>query len=925
MATRWSSEYKIIEIRDMPANTMAVDYTGSVALLAGRKQYGVKEINKPTSMLHKFPRSCKYDINATEWNPNYHNKHICALAYNTQVQLLIWKDDNDLVSSTKLNTHTRTILDLNWHPFEPNIIASASMDSFVHIWDVRANARPSISLSTVIGASKVRWNHLSKHLLATVHNGDVKIWDQRKSSNPIQYISAHLNTIHCLDWSYTNENQLVTCSQDCTVKFFEINNLKKTENVLSTVTPVWRAKYTPFGDGILIVLVPPIKRVDNNLLLWNLSAINTPVHTFVGHSDTILEFQWLKNKGDKSAEHELITWSKDQTMRLWHVTPFLHDVPVENNDRSSTNDLDIYRNMHFSETSNIANDTFNGFDVVDHEVRESTFSMSSHNESFDSDDFDQKNVSNLQQEFLSMNICSEVFIEQKDPDRRVLIATVKLNNNSVSVFISFPLGYPINVEPHFQITKCTYDSNIKNKILKVLYDSAHKQVSKNMTCIQYCFRELVNTLKKSRISFSENQFVDDDKKTYSIYSQSPSHFDRTSTYASYQESYNILQSKTMGLKFCNNGALLWFNSPSTKSDYFPSISLQKIDTGNNSIQYHSPQQTVQSYWFNGKTSSVDNNNRSLKSNRKDRKFDRPIVAVYDVSCLFPISKDLASKYELNTMDVFNTCLKNASITNSFKRKDLVQTWTLAAYACNTNLNLKKKSTSQSDQVSHWKNHPFTMNLIDSLISHYAGHSDYQTAALLCCVFDPNAVFKNVEHERSPTPVYTRSNSLSDGFSFSRGQEESAECYEVGDHGLVFNDNCSNKEIYYDEYKKTYMDVLDNLGLLDQQASVKKFLKHQTQKSNTVLFKFFVECIKCKSSVIDGYCSRCQRFNLKCSICNSTVRGAAHVCLVCGHGGHANHLVEWFNTETTCAANCGCCCIYETMSVLHIKRHDLKED
>ncbi|XP_050528244.1 GATOR complex protein WDR59 isoform X2 [Daktulosphaira vitifoliae] len=828
MATRWSSEYKIIEIRDIQARTVAVDYSGSIVLLAGRKQYGIKEINKPTSMLHKFPKSCKYDIHAIEWNPNYFNKHICALAFNTQLQLLVWKNDNDLVSSSKLNCHTRTVLDINWHPFDPNTIISASMDSFVHIWDIRTCARPSISLSTVVGASKVRWNHLSKHLLATTHNGDIKIWDQRKASNPIQYISAHLNSIHCLDWSYTNENQLVTCSQDCTVKFFDINNLRKTENVLNTVTPVWRAKYTPFGDGILIVLVPPIKRVDNNLLLWNLSAINVPVHTFVGHSDTILEFQWLKNHDDKTAEYELITWSKDQTMRLWHVMPFLHDVPIESNDRSNINDLDNYRNIHFSESNIVANNSFNGVDVVDQGIQGSTYSISSRNDSFDSEDFELKSGSNLHQEFLSLSTTPEIIIEQKDVDRRLLVALLKINTNIVSIIVSFPLGYPVNVQPNFQISKCTYDANMKNKILKILYDSALKQVTKNMTCIQYCFRELVNILKKSKISsFSENQNADDDKKTYSIYSQSPSHFDRTSMYANYQESYNILQSKTMGLKFCNNGALLWFNSPSTKSDYFPTI--QKFDTLNNTIQYHSPQQTIQSYWYSGQNASIDDNNKPLKNNRKDRKFDKPLVAIYDVSCLFPISKDLASKYELNTVDVFNTCLKNASITNIFKRKDLVQTWTLAAYACNTNLNLKKKCTSNFDQINHWKNHPFTMNLIDSLISHYASHSDYQTAALLCCVFDPNAAFKNIEQETAPTPNYTRSNSLTDGFSFSRGQEESTECYEVCDHGLVFNDLGSNKDIYYDEYKKTYMDVLDNLGLLDQQASVKKFLKHQTQK------------------------------------------------------------------------------------------------
>lgn len=917
MATRWSSNYNALEIKDFGANKMAVDYSGSVVLLAGNKQFGIINIHKSPNIVNR--RSYKYEINAVEWNPTHHNQNVSALAYNTLIQLLSWRNGVDLISSTKLTRHTRSVLDINWHSSDPSVLASASMDSFVHIWDIRTSARPAQSLSAIVPASRVRWNHLTKHLIATAHSGDVKIWDQRKTSYPIHYITAHFSSIHCLDWSYTNEHQLVTCSQDCTVKFFEINNLKKAENVLNTVTPVWRAKYTPFGDGILIVLVPPEKRVDNNLILWNLSAINTPVHTFVGHSDTILEFQWLKNNDDKTSEHELITWSKDQTMRLWHVVPYLQEMPIEYNERSCIDNLDINCNKQPSETSNVSYDTLNEDDIInfEDEIPDCNLSLSSCNESCKSEKSEEIPILNLHQEFLSLNVGSEVFIEQKDPDRRILIALVKVNNNSFSVHMTFPLGYPVNVEPQFQITKCTYDAAMKNKIHKVLYDAAVKQVSKNLTCVQFCLRELVVSLRKNRISFSESQFTEDDKKSYSIYSQSPSHYDHTSTYISCQDSYNLIQHKTMGLKFCNNGALLWFNSPpKMKSNFFPSISLQKIDTTKNT-----PLQKLQPYWFRNRNSPTDGSNRSLKNNSKDK----PIISIYDVSCLFPINKDLASKYELDITNVFTTCLRNAWITNGFKRKDLVQTWTLAAYACNRNSYINKTVASTVDQIINWKSHPFTMDMIDSLISHYASHSDFQTAALLCCVFDPNPAIKYIEQDKTPTPIRTRSNSVSEGFSFSRGQEEPTECYEVCDQGLLLDDSSSKKDIYYDEYKKTYMDVLDNLGLLDQQASVKKFLKHQTQRSSAFVFKFIVGCFKCKEPVKDGYCLQCQQYNLKCSLCNSTVRGVAHVCLKCGHGGHANHLIEWFNQESLCAVNCGCCCLFETMSILHIKRYNSMED
>lgn len=49
-------------------------------------------------------------------------------------------------------------------------------------------------------------------------------------------------------------------------------------------------------------MVPQLRR-ENSLLLWNVFDLNTPVHTFVGHDDVVLEFQWRKQKeGEFRAE-----------------------------------------------------------------------------------------------------------------------------------------------------------------------------------------------------------------------------------------------------------------------------------------------------------------------------------------------------------------------------------------------------------------------------------------------------------------------------------------------------------------------------------------------------------------------------------------------------------------------------------------------
>jgi len=44
-------------------------------------------------------------------------------------------------------------------------------------------------------------------------------------------------------------------------------------------------------------------------------------------------------------------------------------------------------------------------------------------------------------------------------------------------------------------------------------------------------------------------------------------------------------------------------------------------------------------------------------------------------------------------------------------------------------------------------------------------------------------------------------------------------------------------------------------------------------------------------------------------------GLSNFCLVCGHGGHSEHMMSWFQTETQCPSGCGCNCMVETANML----------
>ncbi|XP_008206371.1 GATOR complex protein WDR24 isoform X2 [Nasonia vitripennis] len=58
------------------------------------------------------------------------------------------------------------------------------------------------------------------------------------------------------------------------------------------------------------------------------------------------------------------------------------------------------------------------------------------------------------------------------------------------------------------------------------------------------------------------------------------------------------------------------------------------------------------------------------------------------------------------------------------------------------------------------------------------------------------------------------------------------------------------------------------------------------------------------------CDRCHSSkHALCSICHQVVRGIYAWCQGCTHGGHVNHMSEWFNSNKQCPTGCGHMCEY----------------
>ncbi|XP_027474623.1 GATOR2 complex protein WDR59 isoform X13 [Callorhinus ursinus] len=692
----------------------------------------IVNLDAPFEGHRKISRQSKWDIGAVQWNPHDSFAHYFAASSNQRVDLYKWKDGSGEVGTT-LQGHTRVISDLDWAVFEPDLLVTSSVDTYIYIWDIKDTRKPTVALSAVAGASQVKWNKKNANCLATSHDGDVRIWDKRKPSTAVEYLAAHLSKIHGLDWHPDIEHVLATSSQDNSVKFWDYRQPRKYLSILPCQVPVWKARYTPFSNGLVTVMVPQLRR-ENSLLLWNVFDLNTPVHTFVGHDDVVLEFQWRKQK-EGSKDYQLVTWSRDQTLRMWRVDSqmqrlcandildgvdeFIESISLlpEPEKTLHTQDIDHQHSLSHGEEEVLKEDP--------------PSSVLEENKS------EQPGLpQTLQQEFSLINVqIRNVNVEMDAADRSCTVS-VHCSGHRVKMLVKFPAQYPNNAAPSFQfINPTTITSTMKAKLLKILKDTSLQKVKRNQSCLEPCLRQLVSCLESfvnQEDSTSSNPFALPNSVTPPL----PTFARVTTAYGSYQDA-NIPFPRTSGARFCGAGFLVYFTRPMTMhravspteptprslsalSAYHTGlIAPMKIRTeapGNLRLYSGSPtrsekeQVSISSFYYKerksrrwkSKREGSDSGNRPIKAAGK--------VIIQDTACLLPVHKSLGELYILNMNDIQETCQKNATSALLVGRKDLVQVWSLATVA--TDLCLGPKS--DPDLETPWARHPFGRQLLESL-------------------------------------------------------------------------------------------------------------------------------------------------------------------------------------------------------------------
>ncbi|KAB1257536.1 WD repeat-containing protein 17 [Camelus dromedarius] len=193
--------------------------------------------------------------------------------------------------------HVETIFDCKFKPDDPNLLATASFDGTIKVWD--------INTLTAVHTSPGDLNCIAG---ATSRNGAF-IWDIKKGKMAQRFNEHGKSGIFCIAWSHKDSKRIATCSGDgyCIIRTVDGKVLHKYRHPAAVFGCDWSQNNKDMiATGC----------EDRNVRVYYVAtSSDQPLKVFSGHTEKVFHVKWSPLR-----EGILCSGSDDGSVRVWDYT-----------------------------------------------------------------------------------------------------------------------------------------------------------------------------------------------------------------------------------------------------------------------------------------------------------------------------------------------------------------------------------------------------------------------------------------------------------------------------------------------------------------------------------------------------------------------------------------------------------------------------
>ncbi|XP_008051777.1 WD repeat-containing protein 17 isoform X2 [Carlito syrichta] len=206
--------------------------------------------------------------------------------------------------------HVETIFDCKFKPDDPDLLATASFDGTIKIWDINTLTAVYSSPGDEGVIYSLSWapGDLNCIAGATSRNGAF-IWDVQKSKIVQRFNEHGKNAIFCIAWSHKDSKRIATCSGDgfCIIRTIDGKILHKYKHPAAVFGCDWSQNNKDMiATGC----------EDKNVRVYYVAtSSDQPLKVFSGHTAKVFHVKWSPLR-----EGILCSGSDDGSVRIWDYT-----------------------------------------------------------------------------------------------------------------------------------------------------------------------------------------------------------------------------------------------------------------------------------------------------------------------------------------------------------------------------------------------------------------------------------------------------------------------------------------------------------------------------------------------------------------------------------------------------------------------------